>query len=401
MSKNQHDYYYSFTSPPVPEVTSSKPDPSPSAPCTDTVIPPSYDDVFSPSGSTTNRSMPPPNKSNFEGYILDTSDPLANSNASTVLHMPMPTPETFQNNPCEYGQLNPTIEANVPLLSNNDEEEESFQGRPPPPGYSLYRAKYKIVRNGIISRDKHINEDGEALLQFLYQHNKPPRMTVHFYGYHEETTWTSQTTRNNEGELVEERVPTTRRVDDFEFEIDCSSDISPICQGIYILPNSKTKEQPTLRQLCNQYVHSKRSLKELKLTKEVNWDYNGLTRALTNAIRNSGFYENVEITYKMEDHEIIVKTNSRISRWSDNVYLKGFLFITCLWIVVFPIIWLCKKRFGHSYLKSAWKMKISERNWYEAHVQEVINSCRGNYKPFKRFFQSGTTVTPFSANMTI
>ncbi|KAI9468943.1 MAG: hypothetical protein EXX96DRAFT_99295 [Benjaminiella poitrasii] len=400
MSKKQHDYYYSFTSPPIPETVSSIAESSPSAPSTDMLVLPSYDDALLPSGSTLNQPTPPPNKSNFDGYVLDDSVQPFNPNVSTSFHMSMPMPETSRYTVGDYNQTSPTVEPDVPLLVNN-EDSDSFQGRPAPPGYSLYRAKYKIVRNGVISRDKHINEDGEALLQFLYQHNKPPRMAVHFYGYHEETTWTTQATRNNDGELVQERVPTTSRVDDFQFEIDCSSDISSACQGVYILPNPKTGEQQTLRELCDQYVRSKNSLKELKLTKEVNWDYNGLTRALTAAIRNSGFYENIDITFKMEDHEIIVKTDKRISRWIDNLYLRGFLFITCLWILVFPVVWICKRKFGHSRLKSAWNMAISERDWYGLHIQEVINACRGNYRPGRRFFQSNTAVAPFSANMTV
>ncbi|KAI8969068.1 hypothetical protein BDF20DRAFT_805028, partial [Mycotypha africana] len=232
-----------------------------------------------------------------------------------------------------------------------------FAGRPAPPQYSLYRATYETVKDGIISRDKHINQDGEALLQFLYQHNnKPPRMIMHFYGYHEETVWITQTYKNNNGETVEERVPTTKRIEDFHFYIDCSADISPVCQGMYISPDPKTGEQKTLRQLCDEYTHSTNALKELKLTKEVSWDYNGLTY-----------------------HKIVVKSDAAVSRWIDNKVLRFLNFITCLWIITLPIVWFCKKRFGHSHLKSSWCMNISERDWYGMHVQEVINSCRGRY----------------------
>lgn len=175
---------------------------------------------------------------------------------------------------------------------------------------------------------------------------------------------------------MQERVSSTHRVTDFLFDIDCSADVSPVCQGVYILPNPKTGEQPTLRQLCDDYVHSKNKLKELKLTKEVNWDYNGLTRALTTAIRDSGFYENVEITFKTEDHEIVVKSNSPLSRYMDSVAVKILLFISCLWIIALPLVYLFKEKFGHSNLKSAWNMNISERDWYTAHIGEIVNSCR-------------------------
>jgi hypothetical protein len=179
MSKKQHDYYYSFTSPPVAESSSSaSPDlPIPSAPPpTDQPLPPSYDNIFE---HTSAHPGPPPNKRNFDGFILDSSAPPFNPNA--IPHMAMPTPEHFDN---DYNQPYSTPDAHVsePLLNNTIEDDDAFRGRPAPPGYSLYRAKYEVVRDGIISRDPHINQDGEALLQFLYQHNKPPQMAIHFYG---------------------------------------------------------------------------------------------------------------------------------------------------------------------------------------------------------------------------
>ncbi|KAF1806998.1 hypothetical protein V8B55DRAFT_1461420 [Mucor lusitanicus] len=412
--KQQHDYYYSFTSPPTEEPASSSSSsrlPNPSAPPTtsDSFLPPppSYDDALVPSTTSVFQPAPPPNKPNYDGYVLDASSPPFNPNVMPLMSMPTPDNNTdIPHNTSDYGlhdQDDYSNRPNAPLLSdteanhNNTGDDDLFRGRPAPPGYSLYRAKYEIVRDGIISRDKHINQDGEALLQFLCQHNKPPRMKIHFYGYHEETVWVSQSTRNSDGELVEERVPSTRRIDDFEFDIDCSDNISNVCQGIYILPNPKTGEQKTLRQLCDEYCHSKNKLKELKLTKQVDWDYNGLTRALTSAIRDSGFYEHVEITYVMENHEIVVKTDYSISRWVDNRWIKLALILSCLWIIVYPLVWLFKKKFGHSDLKSAWNMNISERDWYGLHIQDVISSCRGNYITGGRFFKKRPS--SYSVNM--
>lgn len=191
--KQQHDYYYSFTSPPTqePDSSSSSRIPNPTAPpTTDTFLPPpSYDDALVPINTSVFQPAPPPNKPNFDGYVLDATSPPFNPNV--ILSTSMPTPDNnIPYNTSDYGQLDQndnSIRPNVPLLSNgeanyNDNDDDQFRGRPAPPGYSLYRARYEIVRDGIISRDKHINQDGEALLQFLCQHNKPPRMAIHFYG---------------------------------------------------------------------------------------------------------------------------------------------------------------------------------------------------------------------------
>lgn len=97
-------------------------------------------------------------------------------------------------------------------------------------------------------------------------------------GWHEETFWRSRTSRDNDGNVIELQEPETRTITDFEFEIDCSDCISPFCQGIYVLPDKKTGEIKTVRQLCDDYVHEKSKLKELRLTKEIEWNYAELTR---------------------------------------------------------------------------------------------------------------------------
>jgi hypothetical protein len=67
-------------------------------------------------------------------------------------------------------------------------------------------------------------------------------------------------------------------VDDFDFKIDAGSYVSPVCQGMYILPDPKTGHAKTLRELCDEYIHEKNNLKELQLTKEVKWNFAELTR---------------------------------------------------------------------------------------------------------------------------
>lgn len=192
--KQQHDYYYSFTSPPIEEPASSSSSriPNPIAPLTtDTLLPPppSYDDALVPINTSVFQPAPPPNKPNFDGYVLDATSPPFNPNVVPLVSMPTSN-NNIPYNTGDYGQLDQNDNSNrpnAPLLLNteanyNDNDDDQFRGRPAPPGYSLYRARYEIVNDGIISRDKHINQDGEALLQFLCQHNKPPRMAIHFYG---------------------------------------------------------------------------------------------------------------------------------------------------------------------------------------------------------------------------
>lgn len=181
MSKRENDFYYSFTS---PSMASSSGAPS-APPNNDELAPPSYDEAAVLSSAT--KPSPPPNKLNYDGYVLDSANLPLNSNALPIpmpnaLSMPMPTPQEST-----ISDYEPYLEqsADAPLLGDTEsriQEYENFVGRPAPPGYSLYRAKFKTVKEGIISRDRHINQDGEALVQFLHQHNSRPRMLIHFYG---------------------------------------------------------------------------------------------------------------------------------------------------------------------------------------------------------------------------
>ncbi|KAI8878508.1 hypothetical protein K501DRAFT_258479, partial [Backusella circina FSU 941] len=367
MSKNQQEYY-SYTSPAINSSSSSS-NPPPSAPGSEDFAPPSYDEAIIP---TTGATLPP-NRHNLQGYVLDPGAPPFNPN------VPAPTSSNVLQQPFintgDYGPVEShSDEFHSPLLSNT--EPDLFRGRPAPPGYSIYKAKYQINDHGVLSRDKHINNDGEALLQFLYEHNTPPKMAVRFRGYHMETVWRSRTTRDSDGNTIEERNPETTQVEDFSFKIDASSYVSPVCQGMYILPDPKTGQAKSLRELCDEYIHEKNNLKELQLTKEVNWNFAELTRAFTAVIRQNGYYETVVITYELENETIVVKTGSTLSVWSDNRWMRLAVIVSCLWIILFPLFWFIKKRFGHSVLKSAWNMNISERDWYQLNVNEVIANSK-------------------------
>jgi hypothetical protein len=72
----------------------------------------------------------------------------------------------------------------APLLGSTvgDVQVDPFSGLPPPPQYAPYLATYKQKGKGVVSRDDHINEDGEALYRFLLDHNSPPAMEIKLHG---------------------------------------------------------------------------------------------------------------------------------------------------------------------------------------------------------------------------
>ncbi|KAI8333399.1 hypothetical protein BC941DRAFT_434606 [Chlamydoabsidia padenii] len=391
MSKKQHNYYYSITSPPS-EATSSN---TSQAPLIDTaqddntnlISPPAYDEAIATPDSTplqhSTSPKPSTKKSGFFGHVRDKSIPLFNptspsssaaAEASAPLVIDMDRQQTYSDDSNIFTNTG-DHDVNEPLINTDQQQvilRDSFQGRPPPPNYSVYHAHYQTKKSGILSRDPHLNQDGEALAQFLQQQNNPPLMKIKFYGYHEETHFRTRSVTDDEGNRREEQEPVTRKVDDFNFGIDCSDDVFPQCQGLYVLPDPDTGHIKTVRQLCDDYVHEINTLKELRLTKVIKWNYAELTRALTSAIRAHGYHHSVEISYEINNHKITVKTDSAISKLSDHKAVRFLFFLTCLWIFAWPLLWLFKKKFGHSTLKSEWLMKKTERQWYDDHVHEVL-----------------------------
>ncbi|KAF7723260.1 hypothetical protein EC973_002153 [Apophysomyces ossiformis] len=251
MSKKLHDYYYEHC---PPSSSSTPAEPAPSAPVMDEVstLPP-YESF----------SQTHPNKNSLEGYVRDHTAPIHAFNPSI-------------RNTGDYDPTEPLLQLDDEQNNSDDDNERS--GRPPPPDYSLYHAKYETQADGILSRDEHLNQDGEALAQFLYMHNTPPKMSVRFRGSHQETHWRTQRRHDKDGNLVEEQEPITRIVEDFNFVMDCSEHVSPVCQGVFVLPNPRTGEIKSVRELCDDYIHEKNQLKELQLTKVIEWNYDELTQ---------------------------------------------------------------------------------------------------------------------------
>lgn len=104
--------------------------------------------------------------------------------------------------------------------------------------------------------------------------------------------------------------------------------------------------------------------------------------AFTAAIRAHGYYHSVEISFEMKDYRITIKSGSDLSRLVDNKAVRFLFFITCLWILVWPVLWFYRKHYGHNTLQSKWRMTISERDWYNLKVQEVLGQVRHQGQAF-------------------
>lgn len=258
---------------------------------------PSVDDIVAPT-SEPSRAPPPSYKVGVESQEQPTS-------ASAINSWIRPSPTTNSN---KYAQVEEedieSDDVEAPLLGSTvgDVQLDPFRDLPPPPQYSPYRATYKQKGKGVVSRDDHINEDGEALYRFLLDHNSPPAMEIKVYGRfiflmgiigsrvqidihsrlligtHDVTKWRTEIHHNSDGTTREEQHSYTEEVVDFDFKVDVSQYVSPVCSNMYVQPDTETGQSKSIRELCDSYVKDDSLFKELQMQKYIEWNYKELTQ---------------------------------------------------------------------------------------------------------------------------
>ncbi|KAI0252863.1 hypothetical protein BJV78DRAFT_1124070 [Lactifluus subvellereus] len=91
-----------------------------------------------------------------------------------------------------------------------------------PPEFTPYDAEHWVTKSGeIISHDRHLNEDGEALYRFLLsQAETPPSFRIHCRGTHNETRTRLVERTDSRGRKYTDTEAYAETVTDFDFAID-------------------------------------------------------------------------------------------------------------------------------------------------------------------------------------
>ncbi|KAF9943392.1 hypothetical protein BGZ67_000072 [Mortierella alpina] len=152
-------------------------------------------------------------------------------------------------------------------------------------------ATFTRSKRGVESKDG-LLDDPYQLYRFFVAHNDRPSMHVLITGSHMEKQRTEERNSDGTSAAVEHKV----KVNDFKIDFDLSSYISP-AGTIMTLPDPKTGNKPTLREVMEEHVEEENPFKELHMEKRVNWDYEDLTRAITQAIRSVNYRYTIEISY--------------------------------------------------------------------------------------------------------
>ncbi|KAH9171047.1 hypothetical protein EDB89DRAFT_1190968 [Lactarius sanguifluus] len=118
----------------------------------------------------------------------------------------------------------PSFEESVGhLVIDIDKFPEPFpEGGEEPPEFTPYEAEHWVSKNGeIISHDRHLNEDGEALYRFLLsQAEIPPTFLIHCCGTHKETRSRLVERTDSHGRRRTDTEYDTEIVTDFDFTIE-------------------------------------------------------------------------------------------------------------------------------------------------------------------------------------
>ncbi|CAG8621743.1 26880_t:CDS:2 [Dentiscutata erythropus] len=244
---------------------------------------------------------------------------------------------------------------------------------PPPPEYSLSDASYKTSAKGVTSFDHKLNTDAESLYRFFVARNDKPQMAITVTGYHTESIDDSYYTTDSDGNS--RRVDQSRNVEviDFKLTIDLSSYILPT--GVMYTIPKKNHPPVEIMQVLREYVEHENLLKEIEMRKVVIWDYESLTKAISSTIRQQGFRNDIRITYPLRNHIVKVQSGHKLAHFLRNAWVKFISFITCLWLILWPLSWLYKKTFKNQ-LRSDFQMSISPGDWFQNNIELIISNVR-------------------------
>ncbi|CAG8585513.1 10672_t:CDS:2 [Ambispora gerdemannii] len=257
--------------------------------------------------------------------------------------------------------------------SNNTSNGEAQQPQFPPPGYSLSDATFERTQEGVFSDDDKLNKESESLFRFFQAHNDKPQMAVSILGYHEESRSEHYFYTDDQGVRQSGTRHYTEQVTDFHLNLEVTEYISDY--GKITTVPEKNKPTKEIKELLEEYIKHKNSLKEIEMRKMVKWEYEGISKAITAAIRSQGYSKYLTISYPLRNHIVTVHSNTKLSRFARHPVTKFLCILSCLWIIFLPLSWLYKKSFKNQ-LRSEFQVNIPAGQWFNQNVQTIVATVR-------------------------
>ncbi|KAJ3331149.1 hypothetical protein HDU76_003971 [Blyttiomyces sp. JEL0837] len=277
----------------------------------------------------------------------------------------------------------------------------------------------------IKSHDPILDRNPNELFKFFLTHlEEPPQLQVHIVGTHRDTIHKHETYTDSHGNVRSRTVSESITVTDFDFKFDLSNYVSPQwsyiradrrgkmegccpkcredcskdcardcgrceddcrrdCNTECVCPCKEEEEVETIdgawRAVLESYTRSGNWFKEIHLSKEVPFDYDGLKEALMRAIRWTSYPHSVTITFPKRNHKISVYSSNIMSQLAQNMCVRCLCVVSCLWVIALPIYALSRKKISGK-LECIYQPMMSGEQFYERNAVLLVEAVRSGAK---------------------
>ncbi|KAJ1964722.1 hypothetical protein H4R35_007123, partial [Dimargaris xerosporica] len=241
---------------------------------------------------------------------------------------------------------------------------------------------------GVVTYDPLLNRDPDTLLQFLYEQSAKPELWVQVEGYHIENHPLAASGSGVMDQAENEAQYRSEVVVDFCTQVEVTAAISSEPQvlvrqidingtptttgslssrvsldsatGLLTPDGSRglrtfarhirsnwhgiRHEGRSVRDVLREYTESRRRLKELRVQKEVEWDYEALRSDVEQLFRDEGYQHRVRVRFFYRHHRVIIRSSYLLMRWLHQSLLRVYCFLTCIWLCVVPLYFVLLRR---------------------------------------------------------
>ncbi|KAJ1651384.1 hypothetical protein IWQ61_008041 [Dispira simplex] len=273
---------------------------------------------------------------------------------------------------------------------------------------------YERIEEGVVSYDATLNNDPELLLQFISQHSERPECWVEVEGYHLECSPTTRTASDwNNSSRTETNVQQIRVVD-FSTRIDITELVSPT-PAVFVnqtpgneleedcddnddgqdgtrgmgrrirqtgtltrsaLRRARGRARRTLDDVTRQYATSTRRLKELKVRKKIQWDFQRVKDDVEQLFRLRGYRHHIHTRFVFKNHHISIRSPHPVMKLYYNRYARAMSFLSCLWLLAWPIF---------SWMRQLWDEDLSLDYVVNTPPEQFVSSRRNEFLQNIRF----------------
>ncbi|ORY99614.1 hypothetical protein BCR41DRAFT_375446 [Lobosporangium transversale] len=267
----------------------------------------------------------------------------------------------------------PTIDARTSTAAADDDLESHFPFFRPPASIPLLNeatstaglissqdisiATYTRSKRGVETVDP-IFDDPYQLYRFFVAHNDRPSMHILITGSHVEKRSSEERMADGTTKVIHQK----HKVTDFKIDFDLTPYILPT-GTLMTLPDPKTGIQPTLRDVMEEHVEEENPFKELHMEKKVIWDYEHLTRTITQAIRSINYRYTIEISYPIMNNRVVVHSSSPLANLMRSNWTKALCFMSVVGMIAYPLREMYKK-VKDKVLQSEFQMAISTTDFF-------------------------------------